>query len=128
MKKMKSICLCMFTFIMIFVSVAVVFASVSYKFTSVGQSVDEVSSSKLSGNVSLRATHDKYYNGQLAFSLSKKTLLGYSFISRQQVNTYNKTLEVVSWSNCSNANYKGTLLLNVADSNYSQISGTFSFQ
>lgn len=114
---------------MLFVLCSIIFSSVGYDFYSVGQYTEEETSSKKSGTISLKAVHySQYYNGQLAYTLSKKVLLGYSIVSRQQIDTYGKTVDVAYWYNCANAKYKGTLLLNIADSNYSKIYGTFSVQ
>lgn len=126
-KIVKQISVLSLVLISIFFLIGTVSASVSYSFASVGENVSEESSSKMSGTINLKAVHySQYYNGQLAYTLSKKSLFGYSAVSRQQISTYNKTVDVAYWTDCSNAYYKGTLLLNVSDSSFSTIYGSFS--
>ncbi len=113
--------------VIMFSLTTIVYASTKFTFINVGDSVTETSSSKMKGKISLRASHyPQNYNGQLAYTLSKKSLVGYSVISRQQISTYKKTIDVAIWTDCSNAYYKGTLLLNDDDYTLDNLSGTFS--
>ncbi len=110
------------------IAVTSVYASERFDFNNAGDKKDIESDGKLSGTIGLKAIHyDKYYNGELAYSLVKHGLFGDSFVGRQQKSTYDSTVSVAYFDNCSNAKYRGTLLLNKKDPTRSLVYGYFSF-
>lgn len=111
------------------IAVTVVYAaSTSFDLYNVGDKVDIESDAKLEGTIALKAVHyDQYYDGELAYSLTKHGLFGDSFVGREHKSTYNSTVDVAYFYNCSKAKYKGTLLLNKEDTSRSKIYGYFSF-
>ncbi|HAB66138.1 MAG TPA: hypothetical protein DCE23_02100 [Firmicutes bacterium] len=105
-------------FILFFILASEVFASYAFTLYNEGDTVMEYSSSKLEGNVYVRADYSpQYYNGELVFSLQKKGLFGYSNVgSRQKKSTYGKVTEIAYWQSNSKTEYRGFLELAKADS------------
>ncbi len=107
--------------------ISVVYAA-DYNFYNVGDSYEMDTYSKLEGTVGIKAVHySQLYNGELEYTLKKKVILFDVNVGKsQKISTYNRTVDIAYWDNCSNSNYKGRVELTKKDSNFSYLYGYLS--